>query len=635
VETQPRPAVTRVSRRLPMGAEPLGAEGTHFRVWAPRSTRVSVVLAGSGGDRDASTPLRADDDAPGYFSSTVGAARPGSRYWLELDDGRRYPDPASRFQPDGPHGPSEVVDPAFSWRDHDWPGVTMTAPVVYELHVGTFTAGGTYAAAAEELPALADVGISIVELMPVAEFPGRFGWGYDGVLPFAPSHLYGRPEDLRAFVDSAHAVGLAVVLDVVYNHLGPDGNYLSAFAESYFRPRATEWGDGFNFDGTGAEPVREYIRANARYWISEFHFDGLRLDATHAIHDTSPRHILADLTDEVRASAPRRRTWTVAENEPQDAALLEPASAGGGGLDALWNDDFHHAARVAMTGRREAYYSDYLGSPQELVSAARHGFLYRGQRYRWQDKNRGTPAGDIAPRRLVTFLQNHDQIANSRTGERLSALTTPGLWRAMTALLLLGPWTPMLFQGQEFAASSPFLYFADHAGDLAEAVRRGRREFLSQFATWRDVTPADLADPADISTFERSRIDPGERRTHAPAVELHRSLIAIRRGDPSFADDTFAVDGAVIASKAFVLRYARRDAPPSADDRLLVINMGADVLLTALSEPLLAPPPAARWMVLWSSNAPDVGGDGVIDPFTPEGWRLPATSALVLAPVPA
>ena len=633
METHPHPAAPRLSRRLPVGAEPVGADGTQFRVWAPRSRQVSVVLVSDGRDDDI-RPLEADVDAPGYFSGTLAHARAGARYWLQLADGHRYPDPASRFQPEGPHGPSEVVDPTFPWRDRDWPGVTMKAPVVYELHVGTFTRGGTYAAATAELPALADLGISIIELMPVAEFPGRFGWGYDGVLPFAPSHLYGQPADLRAFVDAAHAAGLAVILDVVYNHLGPDGNYLGAFAGAYFRSGATEWGDGFNFDGVDAGPVREYIRANARYWISEFHFDGLRLDATHAIQDTSPRHIVSDVTSDVRASAPGRRTWTVAENEPQDVTLLAPASEGGGGLDALWNDDFHHAARVAMTGRREAYYSDYLGSPQEFVSAARHGFLYRGQRYRWQDQNRGTPAADVAPRRLVTFLQNHDQIANSRTGQRLSALTNPGLWRAMTTLLLLGPWTPMLFQGQEFDASAPFLYFADHTGDLAEAVRRGRRTFLAQFATWRDVTPADLADPADPLTRDRSTIDVDERRTHASALELHRSLIAIRRGDPSFADEDFVVDGAVIASKAFVLRYARRDAPPSDDDRLVVVNMGAEVLLSALSEPLLAAPPSSRWTVLFSSNAPDVGGDGSIDPFTPDGWRLPATSALVLAPEP-
>ena len=631
MDGEPPLPMPRLSRRLPIGAEPIGDAGTHFRVWAPRSTHVSVVLVDDAGRLLSDSP-RLEPEEPGYFSGVVAGARAGTRYWLQLDDGRRYPDPASRFQPTGPHGPSEIVDPEFAWHDHRWPGVTMAAPVVYELHLGTFTPDGTYARAAAELPALVQLGVSIIELMPVAEFPGRFGWGYDGVLPFAPSHLYGRPEDLRAFVDSAHALGLAVVLDVVYNHLGPDGNYLGAFAEAYFRSGATEWGDGFNFDGLDARPVREYIRANARYWISEFHFDGLRLDATHAIRDESPRHIIADVTDEVRASAPGRRTWTVAENEPQDATLLEPASRGGGGLDALWNDDLHHAARVAMTGRREAYYTDYLGSPQELVSAARHGFLFRGQRYRWQGQNRGTPAGDIAPRRLVAFIQNHDQIANSRTGARISALTSPGLWRAMTAFLLLGPWTPMLFQGQEFAASAPFLFFADHSGELAEAVRRGRKTFLAQFASWRDLALADIPDPADEATFLGSKIDLSERHTHATAVELHRSLIAIRRTDPAFTDETFAVDGAVVAARAFVLRYARRDAPPSADDRLLVVNLAAEVLLGALSEPLLAPPPASRWRVTWSSHAPAVGGDGGVVPFTSEGWRLPAMAALVMAP---
>jgi maltooligosyltrehalose trehalohydrolase len=510
----------------------------------------------------------------------------------------------------------------------------MPSPIVYELHVGTFTAPGTYAAAAAALPALADLGISIVELMPVAEFPGEFGWGYDGVLPFAPSHLYGHPHELRAFVDAAHAAGVAVILDVVYNHLGPDGNYLRAFSNTYFRTGATEWGDGFNLDGADAGPVREYLRANARYWISEFHLDGLRLDATQAILDRSPRHIIADVTDDVRASAPEQRTWTVAENEPQDPTLLEPASDGGGGVDAMWNDDFHHAAHVALTGRREAYFTDYLGSPQEFVSAARHGFLYKGQRYRWQDKNRGTAAVDPAPRRLVAFLENHDQVANSRFGQRLSAITHPGLWRTMTALLLLGPWTPMLFQGQEFGSSAPFLYFADHAGDLAAAVRRGRQTFLGQFARWRDLALEDIPDPAAEATFRRCKLDGRERETHSTARELHRSLIALRRGDFAFADAAFVVDGAVVAPSAFVLRYSRRGAPPSADDRLLVINMAGEVLMSALSEPLLAPPPASRWVVTWSSHAPAVGGDGDVDPFRPDGWYLPATAALVMAPEP-
>jgi maltooligosyltrehalose trehalohydrolase len=301
----PTPA-SKLTRRLPIGAEPVGQSGTHFRVWAPDAPRVDVVLVNDADSSGASfqalgppVPL-ADRDAPGYHSGTVAAARPGSRYWLQLPGGERLPDPASRFQPHGPHGPSEVVDPAFAWRDADWPGITQPGSVVYELHVGTFTPEGTYAAAARLLPTLADLGIAIIELMPIAEFPGRFGWGYDGVLPFAPTRLYGRPDNLRAFIDDAHALGMAVIQDVVHNHLGPDGNYLRSFARAYFNATATEWGDGFNFDGPASGPVREFFRANARYWISEFHFDGLRLDATHAIQDRSPRHIVAEVTDEIR-----------------------------------------------------------------------------------------------------------------------------------------------------------------------------------------------------------------------------------------------------------------------------------------------------------------------------------------------
>lgn len=637
-QTQASPMVT---RRLPIGAEPVGQAGTHFRVWAPDAREVAVALVNDiDSSRQATRSLvepvpLLDPDADGYFSGTVAAARPGSRYWLQLPTGERFPDPASRFQPDGPHGPSEVVDPAFAWRDTEWPGVTRPGSVVYELHVGTFTPDGTFAAATRELPALADLGIAIIELMPIADFPGRFGWGYDGVLLFAPTRLYGRPEDVRAFVDHAHALGLAVIQDVVYNHLGPDGNYLRSFARAYFNDTATEWGDGFNFDGPRSGPVREFFRANARYWISEFHFDGLRLDATHAIRDRSPRHIIADLTDEIRKSAPGRRTWTVAENEAQDASLLLPTSEGGGGLDGLWNDDFHHAAVVALTGFREAYYGDYAGQPQEFISAAKYGFLYQGQRSGWQRKSRGSATAGLSGRRFVTFIQNHDQIANSRTGDRLTALTSPGRSRAMTALLLLGPWTPMLFQGQEFASSSPFLYFADHEGDLAAAIREGRRALLAQFASWKSLTTADFPDPADEHTFLMSKLVPQERARHTWAVELHRSLIHLRRQDPAFSEaDRFSVDGAVLGRAAFVLRYRSDVASAHLHDRLLVVNFGAHVRLSAPSEPLLAAPQPSRWRTIWSSEAPAYGGAGVTDPTTDDGWQVAPESASVLAPEP-
>ena len=385
---------------------------------------------------------------------------------------------------------------------------------------------GIWQAAQRELPALAELGITCLELMPVADFPGRFGWGYDGVDLFAPTRLYGRPDDFRAFVDRAHALGLGVILDVVYNHLGPDGNYLKCFSESYFTDRyKNEWGEAVNFDGPDSGPVREFILANVRYWIGEFHLDGLRLDATQQMFDASPDHILAAITREVRDAAPDRNTIVIGENEPQEARLVRPAERGGYALDALWNDDFHHSAMVALTGRREAYYTDYRGRPNEFIGAAKYGFLYQGQRYVWQKKPRGTPALDLPAESFIVFLQNHDQVANSIAGQRLHALTSPGRWRAMTAHLLLMPGIPMLFQGQEFAASNPFLYFADHRPGLDRAVRRGRREFLGQFPSIAAPEVSDrLADPSEAESFRRSALDPAERQTHATAAPLRSSI---------------------------------------------------------------------------------------------------------------
>jgi len=448
VSSKPAPV-----RRLPIGGEPQSDGGVHFRVWAPGCREVDVEIEGLD-------PVALQPETDGYFSLRSLPARTGMRYRLRLDQGEAaLPDPASRFQPEGPHGPSEIVDPAdFAWTDGAWRGRTREQLVIYEMHVGTFTPDGSWESASRELPALAELGITCLEIMPVAEFPGRFGWGYDGVNLFAPTRLYGRPMDFRRFVDRAHALGIAVILDVVYNHFGPDGNYLKLFSAAYFTDRYdNEWGEAINFDGPDSGPTREFFVANAGYWIDEYHLDGLRLDATQAIFDRSEDHIIAAVARQVRTAGRGRITFVVAENEPQHAKLVRPAERGGYGLDALWNDDFHHSAMVALTGHHEAYYSDYRGRPREFVAAAKHGFLYQGQRYQWQRNARGTPTFDLPAECFVVFLQNHDQIANSGTGERCHALTSPGRLRAMTAFFLLMPGIPMLFQGQEFGASSPFL----------------------------------------------------------------------------------------------------------------------------------------------------------------------------------
>ena len=636
------PQAAQLRRRFPIGAERLGPSGTHFRVWAPRHREVALIIEDESGNTVNEMPLQADQD--GYFSLLARRVTTGTLYRYRLGGGsERFPDPASRFQPFGPHGPSQIVDPAaFIWSDAAWRGTAIDRQVLYEMHVGTFTEGGTWLAALDRLPALADLGITTIEMMPVAEFAGRRGWGYDGVDLFAPSHRYGVPDDLRRFVDVAHRLGLGVILDVVYNHFGPDGNFLCHFAPSYFATRyANEWGDAVNFDDNAA-PVRELMFANAAYWIDEFHMDGLRVDATQQMFDASPQHVLAEISHHARAAAEGRSIILIAENEPQDVRALRSVEQGGFGFDALWNDDFHHAAVVALTGRREAYYTDYGGTPQEFISLAKRGFLYQGQRYSWQRARRGTPTFGIAPSRFVTFLENHDQVANAPAGrgERLHACSSPGSYRALTALWLLSPGTPMFFQGQEFAASSPFLYFADHAGSLGAAVRAGRAGFMSQFrsAATRNLLDA-LPDPHDEDTFRRCKLVDAERTLHKTAIALHRDLLRLRREDAAFRQTRAGqVDGAVLSDHALVLRWFSHDpdGPWTGEtgiaDRLMVVNLGTDLHLDPAPEPLLAPPSGMIWEICWSSEDPGYGGSGTAPLDTDDNWRIPGQAAVVLAP---
>ena len=384
-----------LKRRYPIGAE-VTEDGVFFRVWAPKRRHVSVVIEGGG--EHALAP-----EGGGYFSGTIARAPAGTRYRFRLDQGKTlYPDPASRFQPDGPHGPSEIVDPfTFRWSDAGWAGVKLEGQILYEMHIGTFTPEGTWAAAAAKLPLLKDIGVTVLEMMPVNEFPGEFGWGYDGVDLFAPTRLYGAPDDLRRFVDAAHGLGMGVLLDVVYNHLGPDGNYLACFSDGYQTDRYKgEWGNPINFDGPDSGPVREFFVANAAYWIDEFHFDGLRIDATQSMFDASDEHVLANIVRAARDAAGERSIMIVGENEPQHTKLVRAPAQDGYGLDALWNDDLHHSAMVALTGRNEAYYEDHEGAPQEFIAAAKYGYLFQGQFYAHQGKRRGTPGLDLSARRL-------------------------------------------------------------------------------------------------------------------------------------------------------------------------------------------------------------------------------------------
>jgi maltooligosyltrehalose trehalohydrolase len=615
------------ARRLPIGAE-VTADGVDFRVWAPNAESVDVVIESP----TASThELMAEGE--GYFSGLVQSARAGMRYRYRLDQGSMlYPDLASRYQPDGPHGPSAIVDPGvFAWKDASWRGPSLKGQVIYEMHVGAFTREGTWKAAAKQLSVLVDLGVTVLEVMPVADFVGTFGWSYDGVDLFAPTRLYGDPDDMRRFIDNAHALGLGVMLDVVYNHVGSAGNYFPKYADAYFTDRyKCDWGQPFNFDGPDAAPVREFFLTNAQYWIQEFHLDGLRLDATQQIFDASPEHILAAITQRVRETAGTRGTILIGENEPQDVRLLRAPERGGFGIDALWNDDFHHTAHVALTGQNEAYYSDHRGSPQEFISAVKWGFLFQGQYYAWQKQGRGTPVLDMEPAHFVNFLDNHDQIANSGRGDRIHSLTNPGLYRALTALLLLAPNTPMLFMGQEYAAAQPFLYFADNEPELAANVLKGRIDSLRQFPSLASSAMKDqMADPSDRATFERCQLDPGERSADNPTYRLHRDLLKMRREHPFNAQQHRGVDGAVLSSDAFVLRFLTEG--PS--DRLFIVNLGRDLTMVPAPEPLLGPPEGYEWIIYWSSENPDYRGGG-ISPLAEDdgGWQIPGHAAIVLGP---
>lgn len=614
-------------RRFPFGAEVLDGQ-IDFRVWAPGKTGMDLVIEQP---EPTVIPMTRDGD---FFSAVMAKPDEIVLYRFRLDGHEGLlPDPASRFQPEGPHGPSQVVDPSlFVWTDHGWPGPTLEGQIIFEMHVGTFTPERTWEGAARELPELAEAGISLIEMMPVADFAGTHGWGYDGVNLFAPTRLYGRPDDLRDFIDAAHRLGISVILDVVYNHLGPDGNFLKIFANEYFTDRhPNEWAEAINFDGPDSAPVREYFIANARYWIEEFHFDGFRLDATQQIFDDSPRHILAEIAENARRAAGGRSLILIAENEPQRTELLKSPAEGGAGLDALWNDDFHHTMHVALTDKREAYFLDYLGSPQEIITTVRHGFIYQGQQSRWQGGPRGTPSFGIDHRKFVCYLQNHDQVANSAWGSRTGQITFPGRNRAATALLLLGPWTPLIFQGQEFDASTPFLFFANHAGAISGGVAEGRRKFLSQFPSLAASAMQErLAEPSKRDTFTRCTLDLRQREQHAAFYDMFKDLVRLRRTDEVFSlQGEEGIDGAVLSERALVLRFFGRGA-----DRLLLVNLGMDLFFTPAPEPLLASPQGEHWQIIFSTEEPRYGGCGTAELEVDGGWRIPADATIAMASEP-
>jgi maltooligosyltrehalose trehalohydrolase len=524
------------------GARPLGPTQTSFDVWAPLARRVEVELC----DTEQRISLEAGHD--GRFSG-VAPCGPGARYRYVLDDGTVRPDPASRLQPDGVHGPSAVVDlERHPWHDEGFEPTPLRDAVLYELHVGTFTRGGTFASALAKLDELRALGVTAVEVMPIAQFPGVRNWGYDGVFPFAVQNSYGGPRAFQGFVDECHARGLAVVLDVVYNHLGPEGNVLPDFGPYLTDRYRTPWGPAVNLDGPGSDHVRSYLIANALQWFVDFHVDGLRLDAIHELIDRSAQPFLAQLATAVHDESERtgRTLWLIAESADNDPRVVSAQALGGLGLDAQWNDDFHHAVHVALTGERAGYYGDY-GGAADVARAMDQGFVYQGQPSRFRGRRHGGPSVALAPSRFVQFVQNHDQVGNRAEGERLSTLVKPEQLRLAAALVVLAPGVPLLFMGEEYAETAPFAYFVDH-GDpaLIEAVRRGR-------AAEHGRSEVDALDPGAPETFERSILNDQLRLegAHRQVWALYQSLLALRAGEPALRRSerqwsTAQAEGAVV-----------------------------------------------------------------------------------------
>jgi malto-oligosyltrehalose trehalohydrolase len=510
---------------LPQGAEIQAAGGVLFRLWAPSCDSIGIEIDGS-----AAQPMSARPD--GWFEFMAAAAGAGSRYRFALPDGTRVPDPASRFQPEDVMGPSEVVDPAsYAWRDSAWRGRPWHEAVLYEMHVGTFTESGTFRAAIERLDHLVALGITGIELLPIADFPGDRNWGYDGVLLYAPDSTYGRPEDLKAFVDAAHAKGIMVLLDVVYNHFGPEGNYLSCYAKTFFTARHhTPWGAAVNY---ASRPVRDFVIHNALYWLEEFHLDGLRFDAVHAIVDESEPHLLRELSETVRRRVADRPVHLILENEENDAGLLTRSPEGQPRwFSAQWNDDAHHVLHTAATGEVSGYYGEYCSDTHKLGRALAEGFAFQGETMQYRGEPRGTPSRHLPPTAFVAFVQNHDQIGNRALGERIGAIAPAEAVRAIASVYLLLPQIPMLFMGEEWATDRPFTFFCDFHGDLADAIREGRRAEFSRFPAFQGAErQALIPDPLAVDTFLAAKLDWDEAALHRHAAWLawYRRILAVRR----------------------------------------------------------------------------------------------------------
>jgi len=517
-----------VNKESRLGATYLGNGRCQFMVWAPIIQKVEVHIVSP---KELIAPLVRG--AQGYHQAIIEGVEPGCLYFYRLDSEKERPDPASRFQPRGVHGPSQVADSRFPWEDQNWPGLPLEEYIVYELHVGAFTKEGTFDAIIPYLDELKDLGITAVELMPIGQFPGNRNWGYDGAYPFAVQDSYGGPEELKRLVNTCHQKELAVVLDVVYNHLGPEGNYIADFGPYFTDRYKTPWGAALNFDGPHSDEVRRFFIENAIHWLAEFHIDALRLDALHAILDISSYSFLEELAMAFHEQAARmkRQAYLIGESAANDARLIKPQNLGGYGLDAQWNDDFHHSLHVLLTGEQTGYYQDF-GQLQHLVRAFQEGFVYSGQYSRYRQRKHGVSSRNIPAHRFVVFAQNHDQVGNRMNSERLSQLVPFEALKLAAGIVLLSPFIPLLFMGEEYGETAPFPYFVSHSEGLVEAMRKGRREEFAAFQ-WQGESP----DPQDEATFSRARLNrdlccDGQHRV---LLELYRELIRLRKETPALA----------------------------------------------------------------------------------------------------
>lgn len=599
--------------------------GVRFAAWAPERKRVEVAWEGPG---DRSGRVGLERGRVGVWSGLAAQAGAGTLYQYYLDGEGPFPDPYARELPEGVHGRSRVVDHnLFDWTDQDWGGLTRDGLVIYELHVGAFSPEGTFDAIVPRLDELRSLGVNAIELMPVSSFPGRWNWGYDGVGHYAPATVYGGPDGLRRLVDAAHHRGVGVILDVVYNHLGPSGNYLRQFSADYFTTRhKTPWGDALNYDGPGSGFVRRWAIDNAVFWLVDYHVDGLRLDATAQIKDESPIHLLRELAEGCRAAAPHPIVL-IAEDDRNDPRLVEPISKSGYGLDGVWADDFHHAVRTLLRPERHGYYAAYSGRPVEVLVTIEDGFLYQGQPAPPTNHPRGKPTGDVPAAAFVFCLENHDQVGNRARGERLAHLVSPGVYRAASALLLLAPETPLLFMGQEFAASSPFQYFTDHDPDLGRQITAGRRAEFAAFPDFKDH-PERVPDPQDEATFLRSKLDLRDREQHGGIYRLYRDLLALRQNIPILRrQDRFQLRGSPLGDKALAFSLNGSQEGGIGGECLVVANFGDS--LDVAFPPFLVD---VNWKVELSTDDPPYGGAGRPAEARDGRLRVPGTSAVLFVP---